>query len=128
MITADKVIEAYIRLRDQKDAVAKRHKEELAPFTEAMGKLETWLHQQLLEQGLQNFKSSIGVAYFSTHTAVKVDDWIAALDWIKQHNAWDLLERRISKTAYEDYQKAGTVPPGVASTSSQVVRVQRQKE
>lgn len=124
-ITAEKVIEAFVTLRDQKEALAKRHKEEMAPINENMTKCQAWLHQRLLADNLQNFSSPLAVAFFKEHTEVKVQDWNAVLGHIQETNTWDLLERRISKTAYVDYKAAGQDIPGVTYTTEKVVHVQR---
>jgi hypothetical protein len=125
-ITIDKVIEQYIATRDKKEATEKRHKEELAPFKEQMKLMEAWLQSQLLSQGLQNFRAKTGgIAFLSESTSVTVADWPSVLGFIQTHEAWDLLEQRISKTAYLDYQSNGEAPQGVNVATTLNVRVQR---
>lgn len=125
-VTVEKAIAAYIQIRDKKEEIQKRHKEELAPLNEQMQKLEAWLQHQLLTQGLSNFSAKgVGVAYLQESTSVKVADWDQTLPWIIQNKAWDLIEKRVSKTAYQDYEKEGLSPPGVEVRKEQSVRVNR---
>lgn len=125
-VTVEKAIAAYIQIRDKKEEIQKRHKEELAPLNEQMQKLEAWLQHQLLTQGLSNFSAKgVGVAYLQESTSVKVADWDQTLPWIIQNEAWDLIEKRVSKTAYQDYEKEGLSPPGVEVRKEQSVRVNR---
>lgn len=126
MPQVDDVIAGYIALRDQKEATAKRHKEELAPINEKMTKVAAWLQKQLVEQKLQNFKGKSGVAFLQTDTSVKVEDFDALLNWIKENNAWVFLEKRAAKTVVQEYVEAnGEVPPGLNITSEVVVHVRK---
>src|SRR5271169_2879430 len=111
----DKVIGAYIQLRDGVDTIKKRHKEELAPINDKMSKLEAWLQLQLQTQGINSFAAKgVGTAFLKNVTSVTTEDWSATLDWIKKSNAWEFLEQRVSKTVVQDYMESqGEVPPGI---------------
>lgn len=125
-LQVDDVIAACIQLREQKEDLAKRHKEELAPINERVQKLEAWLHKQLIDQGLQNFKGKSGTAFLQTSTSVKVEDFEALLAWIQSQNAWEFLEKRASKSVVQDYVEAhGEVPPGLNINSEIELRVRR---
>lgn len=98
--TLDRITAKYIALRDEKEAIEKRHKEELKPITEAMKLLEG-AAQKLLDE--QNQKSAtfegIGTAYKQQWTKTKVTDWEAALEWIREHDRWEMLTQAVNKTA-----------------------------
>lgn len=122
----DSVVAAYIKLRDQKDEVKSRHKEELAPINENMAKLEGWLHRELNKQGVDSFKTKMGTAFVQKATSVTVADWDVTLPFIKEKELWDLLEARVSKSAVQDYiESTKEVPPGVSVRVEEVVRVRR---
>jgi hypothetical protein len=43
-----------------------------------------------------------------------VADWDAVLTFIKNHDAFDMLEKRVSKTAVRSHMdETGEVPPGI---------------
>lgn len=116
--TLNDVIAAYLSLRAQKEAIVKRHKEELAPFTEQMYKCQLWVQMQLQNQGQQNTRTESGSAFLQTDTSVTSPDFAATLDWIKSGEHWELLERRVSKSAVQEYVEAhGEIPPGVKVSS-----------
>lgn len=126
MPQVDDVIAGYLRLREQKEALSKKHKEELAPVVENMMKFEGWLQQQLLAQGLQNFKGKSGVAFLQSNTSVTVEDRNAMLNWVRENEAWDFLESRVSKSVVQDYMESTQeVPPGISVKTEQVVRVRQ---
>jgi len=56
MPTADEIINAYVRIRDQKKELTDRHKQELAPFNEKLGKLEAGLLSILSANGSESLR------------------------------------------------------------------------
>lgn len=101
--TIDRVVGAYRKLRDLKKDMQDRHKEELQPLDEKMEKLENHLHQQLLATGVDSMKTPHGTAYLSRTASVKVEDWECALDFIKANDLWHMLEKRLAKSAVEEF-------------------------
>lgn len=125
-MTVGKLIEAYIQLRDKRDALRDRHKQELAPLNKAMAAVEDKLQQVMQSMDLDNLKSKAGTAYMSTRTSVTVDDWDAFLSFVRDNDAWHLLERRASKTAVEEVtEDTGELPPGLSMKRALRVNVQR---
>lgn len=118
MATMDQVIAAYLKLKAEKEIMAKRHKEEMAPLTDKLNKLMMWCHQQLNSQGQKNARVDSGTAFLQTDVSVTVDDWDTVIDFIKEQGLWAMLERRVSKGVVQEYIEAtGTVPPGVKISS-----------
>jgi len=125
-MTMDSMIDRYVRLRDKKSAIKDRHKQELAPYEQAMDQLEAWMLETLDRSGLKSAKSPHGTAYKSTRTSAKVTDWAAVLEFIKANDAWDLLEARVSKLAAEQIIAETQLPiPGVETATEIVCNVRR---
>lgn len=123
----DDVIAGYLKLREKKEELSARHKEELAPVNEQLFKLEGWLQKQLIEQGLQNFKGKSGTAFLQQVSSCTVEDRNAMLNWIRENEMWDFLESRVSKSVVQDYLEShdGEVPPGISYKSEIEVRIRR---
>lgn len=125
-VKVDEIVAAYIKLRDMKDATSRRHKEELAPINEKMGKLEAWLQKHLQAEGVDSMKTKAGTAFLQSSSSATVRDWPATLDWIKEQDEWSFLEARVNKTAVKDYMEStGDIPPGVDFKTTIVTRVRR---
>jgi hypothetical protein len=108
------VIRAYMKLRNQKDAIEAATKEQLTAVKGKMEKLEAYIKSELDAQGLNTFKSDYGTAFLTTTDFANVADWDAALTFVLENEAYDMLEKRISKTAVRGYiDTHKTVPPGV---------------
>jgi hypothetical protein len=122
----DRVIAGYIKLRDRKNELVKKHKEELEPITKQLEFIENYLQKYLLDANLQSVNSDAGTAYLQTVSSATVRDWTASLDFIRTQNEWSFLDARVNKTAVKDYIDAhGVIPPGVEYTEALVTRVRR---
>ncbi len=108
------VIRTYMALRSQKDAIEAEMKSRVDGIKANMAKLEAWIKEKADEQGVTSFKSDFGTAFLTTTDYANVADWDAVLDFIRTNEAYDMLEKRISKIAVRGYiQQNKTVPPGV---------------
>jgi hypothetical protein len=125
-VNIDEVIAAYVKLRDAKEELQRKHKEELIPVRQKMDRIESWLQNELQKQSLQSFKGDAGTAFLQEETSATVADWDATLAYIRENDKWELLEKRVSKTVVADHiETFSTVPPGVSFRREMVVRVRR---
>jgi hypothetical protein len=91
-----------------------------------MNVLEGWMLEAMNQAGLKSMKSVHGTAYKSLRTSTKVVDWTEALRYIRENEAWDLLEARVSKSAAAVVvEETGAPIPGVETTSEITVNVRR---
>ncbi len=137
------LIDRYIKVRDKKEAVQEEHKKQLKPFNEMLAKIEGLLLLHLNFNKLDSVNGGMGTAYKTTHTSVSVKEWTKTLQYIKDFDAWELLEARVNKTAAveitEELAKqaveaaaagqavdpAQTVIPGIAISQTIAVNVRR---
>lgn len=112
--TVDQVIGLIIKLRNEKDAKEAAVKEEVKAIKEKMTKLEAYLREQADALGVTSFKTKHGTAFITTVDFATVADWDAVLKFIRDNEAYDMLERRVSKTAVRAYLELNKeVPAGV---------------
>lgn len=110
----DDVIAAYMRLRDKKESMEAAVKEQTKELKEKMEKLEAWIKEQADIQGVTSFKTKHGTAFLTTTDYANVADWDAVLNYIRENDAYDMLEKRVSKVAVRGYIDANkSVPAGV---------------
>jgi hypothetical protein len=113
-VTVDAVIKKYMRLREKKAAVEAEIKERVDAIKADMAKLEAFLKAKLDADGLTSFKTEYGTAFLTTTDFANVEDWDAVLRFIREEEAFDMLEKRVSKTAVRGYIDANkAVPPGI---------------
>ena len=89
-------------------------KAETKKIVEKMDKFEAWLKEQADAQGVTSFKTKHGTAFLKTTDYANVENWDAALAFVLENNAFDLLNKAVSKVAVRGYIEANkAVPPGV---------------
>lgn len=110
----DDVIAAYMKLRDKKDSMEAAVKEQTKTLKEQMEKLEAWIKDQADVQGVTSFKTKHGTAFLTTTDYANVADWDAVLNFVRENEAFDMLEKRVSKIAVRGYIESNkAVPAGV---------------
>jgi hypothetical protein len=125
-IKVDVVVGMYIKLRSRKEELEREMKDRIEEVKTKMDKLEAWLQQYLDDTGQTSAKTKEGTVFMTTTDYARVADWDAILDFIKERQAFDLLEKRVSKTAVRGYIDAdGSVPPGVNYGSKISVNIRR---
>jgi len=113
-INVDQVVAAYLKLRDQKAAIENEAKEQVKEIKAKMEKFEAWIKTQADAQGVTSFKTKHGTAFLTTPDYANVGDWDSVLEFIQTNAAYDMLEKRVSKTAVRGYIELNkAVPPGV---------------
>lgn len=113
-LTTEKVIETYIKFRKQKDDIEAEAKEKVIGIKANLLKLEAWLKEKMDADGETQKKTPSGTAFITTTDFANVADWDAVLAFIQENEAWDMLEKRISKNAVRQYMdKNKSVPSGV---------------
>ena len=113
-IPINKVIDTYLKLRGEKETLESKTKEKVKSIKEQMAKLEAYIKEQADEQGVDSFKTGNGTAFLTTTDFAQVADWDAVLEFIKDNEAYDLLEKRVSKRAVKGYiEEEKVVPSGV---------------
>ena len=99
---------------------------EVAELKAKMTKLESWLMQKADEDGVTSFKTTAGTAFVTTTDFANVADWDAVLTFIKENDAFDMLEKRVSKTAVRAHMdETGDVPPGITYGSKIGINVRK---
>lgn len=110
----DDVVSHYLKLRAKKGAIKAEAEEKTREIDTMLHKLEAWLKIKADEQGVTSFKTAAGTAFLTTVDYASVENWEAFVDFVKTNNAYDMLERRVSKTAVRGYIDANqAVPSGV---------------
>lgn len=120
------VVAKYIELRDYKARIKAEAEVKTNALTEKMIKLEAWLKQQADQLGTTQFKTPSGTAFFKTDDFSTVADWDAVVGFVVANSAWDLLEKRVSKTAVRSYlDEHKQLPPGVNYGTKLVLGVRK---
>lgn len=98
-LTSLDLVKKYVQLRDKLSEVNKRQKEEVAPYSLVMSRIENELLDRLNNGGAQSIKTEAGTFYKITKISATVTKFEDLLDYVRANDAWELLEPKVSKTA-----------------------------
>ena len=123
----EQLIDRYIQIRDRKAQLKAKYDGEVEALDEGLKKIENVLLSKLNELGVDSFgKKETGMAFKSPVTSATVADWDSFLGYIKENDAWHMLDHRANKTAVAEFRAANDdIPPGINWREETVVRVRR---
>lgn len=125
-ITVDRVIETYIANRNKIAEIEGAAKEQVGKIKEVQEKLEAWLKAKAAQDGVDSFKTSHGTAFLTTSDSATVAEWDTLLNFVRTTEAWDFVEKRVSKAAVKAYlDQHKQLPPGVNYTTRQEINVRK---
>lgn len=127
--TVDEMIAAYITLRDVKTALKNKYEARAKIITDEMAKLEAQLQAKMVADGVKSIATDAGTAYKTTVESATVSDMDALLDYVRENDAWHLLEKRVSKTGVRAIlDENQPLPPGVNWYTSTSVNIRKPNE
>lgn len=127
MADADKLVKVYIKIRDAKAAKTKEMEDEIAKLDEQLGMVEAELLELCKSTGQDGGKTQHGSFRRSIKTRYWTSDWDKMYDFIKEHNAPELLERRVAQTAFKEFLSSNPdkMPEGMNVDSRYAITVTR---
>lgn len=125
-ITIDTVVDAYIKTRDQIDVLKKNYEAQVENLKALQERREKFLQGELDRMGVESFKTAHGTAFVDWKDSATVKDREAFMAWVKEEDAFEFLENRVSKTAVKQRMEDGNPPPpGVDYVRIKDVKVRR---
>lgn len=127
VIDSTKLAKAYVRLREAKQAIERKAEEEAGALKAKMEVIENAMLAFMNENKMDTIATTAGTFYKQLEIKPSASDWDIFYKWIADNNAFEFLERRITRTAVKDYMEANKnkLPPGVSVHKEFVVRVRR---
>ena len=85
------------------------------------------LKDQMLVMGVSSVRTDSGTVTLATKTRYNTQDWDSFKEFIKEHDAIDLLEKRIAQTNMKTFleDNPGVVPAGLNSMTEYTISVRK---
>ena len=111
-----KVVKAYQKIKAAREALAAEFKTKDDELKEKQERLQNYLLDFLNRSGLQNAATETGIFYKQEDIIPTGADWSKFYAWVKENDAFDALEKRITRTFVKSWMDDhdGTPPPGVS--------------
>lgn len=152
LIQLNRVVKAYIRIRDKIKEVQNSVKEPVANFKREQDELKAYILSQIDALGLESVKTPDGTAFVSTGVHVRVEDWekfltfianlvvealvtnsiiqtesaaTRAIQILESHGPWAFFKKDVPKDTVLEYMNdtGGEVPPGILLTKVRDIQV-----
>lgn len=125
-LTVDAAIAAYVKLRGKKSEIEAETKAKVGVINEQLAKIEAWLKLKADEQGVTSFKSAHGTAFLTTTDFAGVEDWDAFVEYVKENEAFHMLNKAVNKLSVRAYlDETKELPPGVKYGTKTEVQVRK---
>lgn len=128
-VPADKLVKLYIKIRDAKALMQKEYDDKIAALDAELDIVEQALLDICKETGQDGGKTAYGSFTRRATTRYWTNDWDAMYQFVKEHDAVHLLERRIHQGNFKEFLEAnpGVLPTGINADSKYTITVRRAK-
>jgi hypothetical protein len=131
-MNADQFTAKYIELRDRRTKLKKQFEADDAKLKVLMTGIEEKLLEKLAVDGAKRITTAHGTVYKTYKEFVNVADWQEVLRFIKENDAYDMLEKRVSKSSVTERMEKDSEgnyrnppPPGVNFARQETVQIRR---
>ena len=123
MTTADKLVAVYIKIRDARDEVRREAEAKEADLNEQLELISQQILEVCKQTGADSIKTSHGTAMRGVKSRYWTSDWESFTNFIKEHNAFALLQQRINNTNMVQFleENPDLHPPGLNAEQTQSV-------
>jgi len=124
---ASQLVKVYVKIRDARDAKRKEMEEEVATLDTQLELVEEQLLDICKTTGQNGGKTDYGSFTRSVKTRYWPSDWDSMYRFVKEHDAPELLERRIHQGNFKEFLQANPdkLPTGMNVESKYSITVRR---
>jgi hypothetical protein len=128
-ISLDKITEVYIKMRDKRSDLKHKFDSEDGAIQEEMKLLEEQMLDVCKRMSAESIRTKMGTIIRSIKTRYWTNDWDSMRTFIKDHDAFDLLEKRLHQTNMRQFleENPDVLPIGLNVDREFTVVVRRAK-
>ncbi len=110
---ADKLVTAYIAMRDKRSELKKQFEAEDDVLRDGMDKIEHAILEHCKENNIESLKTTNGTAYKRVSERYWATDWDAFNQYVKEHDILEVYEKRIAQGNMKQFleDNPGATPP-----------------
>ncbi len=126
-IPMDRLAKVYVKIRDKIADLTRDYESQVEALKLQQGQVASTMKDQLRAMGVLSSKTEFGTVSLITKTRFYAQDWDAMKAFIKEHDAVDLLEKRIAQKNMQQFleDNPGTVPTGLNTVSEIEISVRK---
>ena len=126
-VSAEELAKIYLKIRNAKEEVVERHKQELAEYNEQLDALSEEMLEMCKTLDVSSMRTSEGTIIRKVTSRYATTDWGSLYKFIKEHDAYGLLEQRLHQTNTKQFleENPNLLPPGLWADSKYTIVVRR---
>jgi len=126
-IPMDKLAKVYRKMAAKIQELTTEYDSAIEEIKRQQDAVKTALKDQMLVMGVSSVRTDNGTVVLSTKTRYNTQDWDSFKEFIKEHDAIDLLEKRIAQTNMGTFldENPGVVPPGLNTMTEYAISVRK---
>ena len=123
----DKLAKVYRRMQSRVQELTAQYESEIEDIKRQQDVVKIALKDQMLKLGVSSVRTDQGTVVLSTKTRYNTQDWDSFKEFIKEHDALDLLEKRIAQTNMATFlsENPSLVPAGLNSMTEYAISVRK---
>jgi hypothetical protein len=128
-VSSDKLAEIYIKIRDKRAELKEKFEEQDNELKAQQDLLAEQMLALCHEQGADSIKTPAGTIIRKVDTRYWTTDWDSMYQFIEEHDAFPLLEKRLHQTNMRQFleENPDLLPAGLQADSKYTVVVRRSK-
>lgn len=128
-IPADILAETYIKIRDKRAELKEQFEAQDATLKEQQDLLASEMLEVCYENNADSIKTPAGTIIRKVDTRYWTTDWDSMYQFIQEHDAYPLLEKRLHQTNLKQFleENPELLPAGLQADSKYTVVVRRSK-
>lgn len=126
-VPLDKLAKVYRRIRAEIAALTQEYDNKIESLKAQQEELKNAMKDQMKSMGVMSVRTSEGTVVLAVKTVYDTNDWDSFKQFVVEHDAVDLLQKRIAQTNMKQFleENPGLVPPGLNSRSEYDVSVRK---
>jgi hypothetical protein len=112
---AKKLVKVYVKIRDKRRAIKEAYEAEDKALEDQLDAINLELLEMLKTMGAESMRTEFGTITKRVYKRYYTNDWYSFHNFIKEHDALDLLEKRVSQGNMSTFleENPDLHPPGL---------------
>jgi hypothetical protein len=126
-IPLDRLVKIYRKLRTRMTELTQAYDTQAEVLKGQQDEIKNAIKDQMKAMGVTSVRTTEGTAVMSVKTRYTTQDWDSFKKFMIEHEAIDLLEKRIAQLNMAQFleENPGVVPPGLNSSSEYDISVRK---
>lgn len=126
-VPMDKLAKVYRKMAAKIQQLTREYETQVEAIKTQQDVVKIALKDQMLKLGVKSVRTDQGTVVLSTTTNYNTQDWDSFKEFMKQYDALDLVQQRISQLNMKRFleENPGVVPPGLNSMTEYGISVRK---